>query len=95
MCFDYCRIRVAAAAAASNVARAPSKARLTGQKPSVSELILYVGCYKLFHYKCRLIFCGKYASVGMLIGHTKSLHACEQNIKYKNRWCISVCSLTY
>lgn len=28
------RIRVAAAAAASNVARAPSKARLTGQKPS-------------------------------------------------------------
>lgn len=40
MCFDYCRIRVAAAAAASNVARAPSKARLTGQKPAVSELIL-------------------------------------------------------
>lgn len=33
---NYCRIRVAAAAAASSVARAPSNRRLTGPKPSVS-----------------------------------------------------------
>jgi len=36
----YFRIRVAAAAAASSVARAPSIRRLTGQKGAVSDKLL-------------------------------------------------------